>query len=81
MRKKYPADPKHIEQLVANCAPAARGVLQCLHMLAEEAGSLNLPATRTALKRAMQVCASESRDIVRIATTEGTKVPRGGLIH
>lgn len=47
-------------QLIAQCDPAARAILHCLRMLAEEAGSLSMPHTSEALTRAMRACAAES---------------------
>ncbi len=37
----------------------AANVLQCLTMLAEEAGSLNLPRTLLALRKAIRACHAE----------------------
>jgi hypothetical protein len=39
--------------------PTARGIVQCLRMLAEEAASLGMARTLEALKAAMTVCAEE----------------------
>ena len=40
--------------------PSARGILQCLHMLAQEASTLRLGATLEALNAAIAACAAES---------------------
>jgi len=37
----------------------AAGVLQCLTMLAEESGNLNLPRTMVALRKAIRACQAE----------------------
>jgi hypothetical protein len=37
----------------------AAGVLQCLTMLAEETGNLNLPRTLLALRKAIRACQAE----------------------
>lgn len=41
-------------------APSARGILQCLQMLAQEASALRLGATLEALNAAIATCAAES---------------------
>lgn len=54
---------------------AARGIVQCLRMLAEEAASLRLARTRAALQAAIDVCAAESTGGVTEA------VPPGAWLH
>lgn len=39
--------------------PTARGIVQCLRMLAEEAASLGMARTLDALQTAMRICAAE----------------------
>jgi hypothetical protein len=39
--------------------PTARGIVQCLRMLAEEAASLGMARTLDALRTAITVCAAE----------------------
>jgi len=39
--------------------PTARGIVQCLRMLAEEAASLGMARTLDALETAIRVCAAE----------------------
>jgi hypothetical protein len=39
--------------------PSARGILQCLRLLADEAATLHLGRTVAALRTAMLVCADE----------------------
>jgi hypothetical protein len=39
--------------------PTARGIMQCLRMLAEEAATLGMPRTLDALQAAMAACAGE----------------------
>ena len=60
MTKKNTASRAPIDDLVARCDPAARGIVQCLKMLAEEAESLKLQGTWSALNKAMKTCAAES---------------------
>ncbi len=60
MAKKHADFSTPLDELVAQCDPAARAILHCLRMLAEEAGSLSMPHTSAALTRAMQACAAES---------------------
>ena len=40
--------------------PTARGIVQCLRMLAEEAAALGIARTMDALQAAINVCAAES---------------------
>jgi hypothetical protein len=56
--------------------PTARGIVQCLHMLAEEAACLRLDRTLAALRTAMEVCAAEGD-----ADALCMGVPPGILLH
>jgi len=42
--------------------PTARGIMQCLRMLAEEAAALGMPRTLDALQAAIAACAAEGDD-------------------
>jgi hypothetical protein len=42
-----------------SCDATASGILQCLRMLAEEAASLHLTRTLTALRDAIETCVAE----------------------
>lgn len=42
-----------------DCHAAAIGILQCLHMLAEEADHLRLSRTYVALSKAIRACQAE----------------------
>ena len=42
-----------------SCDATATGILQCLRMLAEEAASLHLTRTLTALRDAIETCVAE----------------------
>ena len=44
------------------CEATATGILQCLRMLAEEAASLQLMRTLSALREAIKTCADEHDD-------------------
>jgi hypothetical protein len=44
----------------AGCHASASGIAQCLRMLADEAGSLDLPCTARALWAAIAVCEREA---------------------
>ncbi|MBS0560504.1 MAG: hypothetical protein JSR21_10660 [Proteobacteria bacterium] len=46
-----------------DCQPTANGILLCLHMLAEEAMSLNLLRSVEALRMAAKVVAAEVNDL------------------
>jgi hypothetical protein len=47
------------EDNLLSCDATATGILQCLRMLAEEAASLHLTRTLTALRDAIETCVSE----------------------
>jgi hypothetical protein len=63
MAKNHRAPAKPLDQLVAECDPSARAIVQCLRMLADEAASMRMPATQQALTRAMEACAAESHSL------------------
>jgi hypothetical protein len=50
------------------CAATARGIMQCLGMLAEEAASLDLTRTMLAIREALRTCSAEGAE--RIAMTD-----------
>lgn len=56
MRQLKPSDP-------VACDATARGIVQCLRMLAEEASSLHLPSTVRALWSAIGTCEHESSTV------------------
>ena len=77
-----------------DCDPNAIGIIHCLHMLAEEAGSLQLARTMRALREAIAICEAErppvaglSRDGVgsgqrgEPATPGGAASGRRNLLH
>ncbi len=45
-----------------SCDATATGILQCLRMLAEEAASLQLTRTLTALREAIETCVAERHE-------------------
>lgn len=55
--------PDLTEMLESDSDPTARGIVQCLRMLVEEAGSLRLARTLAALQTAMTICADEGDTI------------------
>jgi hypothetical protein len=63
--------------------PTARGIVQCLRMLAEEAVALGLPRTLDALQAAMQVCAgeSDSEDVLDAMDDGERGAPPGTLLN
>jgi hypothetical protein len=81
MTKKSTSLSQAIDDLVARCDPSARGIVQCLRMLADEAALLSLPGTRRALKRAMATCAAESHELGEPLHDEAARVPPGTPIH
>lgn len=50
------------------CEATATGILQCLRMLAEEAASLQLTRTLSALREAIRTCADEHDEPFRLDT-------------
>jgi hypothetical protein len=52
-------DSHDIPELEADADPTARGIVQCLRMLAEEAAVLRMERTLEALRMAIKVCAAE----------------------
>jgi hypothetical protein len=52
--------PEFLDGPEADNDPTARGIVQCLRMLAEEAASLGMARTLDALQTAINVCAVES---------------------
>jgi hypothetical protein len=52
--------PDFLDAPETDSDPTARGIVQCLRMLAEEAASLGLGRTLDALQTAISVCAAES---------------------
>jgi hypothetical protein len=62
--------------------PTARGIVQCLRMLAEEAASLSMGRTLAALEAAIRVCADESdSDDDLIDETMCGGPPLGAAVH
>ena len=51
--------PDFIDTPDQDSDPTARGIVQCLRMLAEEAASLGMARTLDALETAIKVCAAE----------------------
>lgn len=54
----------------ATCLATSRGIVQCLRMLAEEAGSLNLTGTVMAIWSAIGTCEHESSSSTVLPLTE-----------
>ena len=52
--------PEFLDEPDVDSDPTARGIVQCLRMLAEEAASLGMARTLDALQTAINVCAAES---------------------
>jgi hypothetical protein len=50
------------------CPATARGIMQCLGMLAEEAASLDLTKTMLAIREALKTCSAEGAE--RIGMTD-----------
>jgi uncharacterized protein with ATP-grasp and redox domains len=48
------------DPFTSECEANARGIMQCLRMLAEEAALLHLSRTLAALREAIDVCAAEN---------------------
>ena len=48
------------DPFTSDCEANARGIMQCLRMLAEEAALLHLSRTLAALREAIDVCAAEN---------------------
>jgi hypothetical protein len=48
------------------CAATARGIIQCLGMLAEEAASLDLTKTMLAIREALRTCTAEGAERIGI---------------
>lgn len=51
--------PDFLDGADSDADPTARGMVQCLRMLAEEAASLRMVRTLDALQTAIEVCAAE----------------------
>ena len=45
----------------SDCDPTATGIIHCLRMLLDEAASLKLAGTLSALREAIEVCEAENR--------------------
>ena len=52
-------DPLDPDTPDSDADPTARGIMQCLRMLAEEATALGMPRTLDALQAAIAACAAE----------------------
>lgn len=50
----------HDTPVPTSCRASESGIVQCLRMLADEAGSLDLPCTARALWAAIAVCEREA---------------------
>jgi len=48
------------DPFISECEANAKGIMQCLRMLAEEAAHLHLSRTLAALREAISVCAAEN---------------------
>lgn len=57
----------------ATCRATSRGIVQCLRMLAEEAGSLNLTSSARAIWLAIGICEHESSSSAMLPLTEATR--------
>jgi len=61
---------EHKRSQDVTCDATARGIAQCLRMLADEAASLDLSCTARALWSAIRICERESRRTPVLATPE-----------
>ena len=59
----------------------ARGIIQCLRMLAEEAASLGMPETLAALYSALETCRTESDVTVQDPAQVPMGAPPGAMLH
>jgi len=48
------------DPFAGECDATATGLMQCLKMLADEAGSLRLSRTQSALREALEICLCEN---------------------
>lgn len=55
-------DMEDIDTPSEDCPASARGIIDCLRMLVEEAAGLRLNGTTAALERAIAVCTAECAD-------------------
>ncbi len=73
----FPDFPDAIE---ADSDPTARGIVQCLRMLADEANALGMPRTLNALQMAITVCSAEG-DPLDDADDPRLRVPGNSRLH
>jgi hypothetical protein len=72
-------EPPDSEASDSEADPTARGIMQCLRMLAEEAATLQMPRTLDALQAAITACAAEGDDAngvgdIRLRVAGSTRV-------
>lgn len=65
--------PEIPEDQDAETDPTARGIVQCLRMLAEEAAALGMARTLDALHAAINACAAESDAAEQLEGNEGAR--------
>jgi hypothetical protein len=63
-----------------SASPSATGIMQCLRMLAEEAGSLRLVRTLLLLREAAEVCHDEALAF-KLLGGEDNAHPGHALLH
>ena len=63
--------------------PTARGIVQCLKMLAEEAATLGMARTLDALHATIKVCATEGNTPDEMSDSDDTRMRATGssLLH
>jgi hypothetical protein len=62
----------------ADADPTARGIVQCLRMLAEEAASLGMVRTLDALQTAIKVCAAEGDAVETLGESDDVRLRAAG---
>ena len=75
-------DDLHVmDEVASETDPTARGIVQCLRMLAEEAAAIRLPRTLEALRQALEVCAQEGIVTDDRIFPDEMGVPPGIVLH
>jgi hypothetical protein len=70
--------PDFLDTPDADSDPTARGIVQCLRMLADEAAALGMARTLDALQAAMTVCAVEGDAADALAESDEPKLRAAG---
>ncbi len=66
--------PDFLDSPDADSDPTARGIVQCLRMLADEAAALGMARTLDALQAAISVCAVEGDAVDALNEADDPKV-------